>query len=160
MTDPHSWRWTLRREKDQATRFQHLMFWQTLLYQPFFEQQRIFKDFRRNRPYHVSERIAGNLHLPTSSPDVVLSLVDLETGQVMEEQILSVREELAALELATKTPGTYEMQISCRCEDMPDLRHPVVVVDEWLELHRTGWQIDWLAKVASSTEGKMIEVLQ
>ena len=78
----------------------------------------------------------------------------------MEEQILSVREELAALELATKTPGTYEMQISCRCGDMPDLRHPVVVVDEWLELHRTGWQIYWLAKVASSTGGKMIEVLQ
>ena len=160
VTDPHSWRWTLRREKDQATRFQHLMFWQTLLYQPFFEQQRVFTDFRRTRPYHVSERIAGNLHLPTSSPDVVLRLVDLETGQVIEEQILSVREELAALELATKMPGSYEMQISCRCKDMPDLRHPVVIVDEWLELHRTGWQMDWLAKVASSTGGKMIEVFQ
>jgi hypothetical protein len=108
----------------------------------------------------VSERIAGNLHLPTSSPDVVLRLVDLETGQVTEEQVLSVREELAALELATKMPGNYEMQISCRCKDMPDLRHPVVIVDEWLELHRTGWQMDWLAKVASSTGGKMIEVFQ
>ncbi|MEC8284973.1 MAG: hypothetical protein VX024_10615, partial [SAR324 cluster bacterium] len=36
VTDPHSWRWTLRGEQNQATRFQHLMFWQTLLYQPFF----------------------------------------------------------------------------------------------------------------------------
>ena len=52
------------------------------------------------------------------------------------------------------------MQISCRCDDMPDLKHPVVIVDEWLELHRTGWQMDWLAKVASSTGGKMIEVFQ
>ena len=100
------------------------------------------------------------LHLPTSSSDVALRLVDLETGQVMEEQILSVREELASLELVTKMPGTYEMQISCRCKDMPDLRHPVVIVDEWLELHRTGWRMDWLAKVASSTGGKMIEIFQ
>ena len=160
VADPHSWRWNLRVEKDQATRFQHLMFWQTLLYQPFFEQQRVFSDFRRTRPYHVSERIAGNLHLPTSSPNVVLRLVDLETGQAMEEQILRVHKELAALELITQLPGTYEMQISCRCDDMPDLKHPVVIVDEWLELHRTGWQMDWLAKVASSTGGKMIEVFQ
>ena len=102
VADPHSWRWNLRVEKDQATRFQHLMFWQTLLYQPFFEQQRVFSDFRRTRPYHVSERIAGNLHLPTSSPTVVLRLVDLETGQAMEEQILKVHKELAALELITQ----------------------------------------------------------
>ncbi len=160
VTDPHSWRWNRRGKKDQTIRFQHFMFWQTLLYQPFFEQQQVFTDFRRTRPYHVSERIAGNLHLPTSSPDIFLRLVDLETGQTIEEQVLSVREELATLDLVTKLPGTYEMQISCRCKDMPDLKHPVVIVDEWLELHRIGWQMDWLAKIASSTGGKMIKVFQ
>jgi hypothetical protein len=87
-------------------------------------------------------------------------LFDLETGQNVEEQLLSVRAKIAQVELTTNLPGTYEMKISCGCEDMPDLQHPIVIVDQWPELHRIGWQMDWLAHVASSTGGKMIKFFQ
>lgn len=158
VTDPHTWRWSQSAEEQTSLRYQHLMFWQTLLYQPFYEQQQVFAEFQRSRPYHVDDQIAGNLHLPTEASEVMMELVDLETGQIAEEQVLAVQQGKAPLELVNRIPGSYEMRIRCRCTDMPELRQPLVIVEEWLELHQTGWNREWLTTVSSSTGGQMIEL--
>ncbi len=160
VTDPFTWRWTQPEAADQPPRQQHTMFWQTLLYQPFFERQQVFEDFRNHRPFHLSDQIAGNLHLPTQSKTATLHVVDLQTGQTVEELELTVQSQTALLELPTKQAGTYEMRVRCECDDMPELRHPLIIVDEWLELHRTRANTLWLKSLSSATGGRLISLQQ
>ena len=151
-----SWQWNHTNWNTTDLRF--AMFWQTLLYQPRYEQQKVFREFRQNRPYHVNQQIAGHLSVSTESTKVFLEIRDQQTDLLIEEQNLIVIDQVAYVELPSLRPGHYELQLSCRCNDMKDLVHPIMIVDEWMELHNTSANMKWLQQITYRTGGRMYSV--
>ena len=58
------------------------------------------------------------------------------------------------LKLPKLEPGSYRLEVSCGCEDMEDVSHPLLVVSEWQEMKRIGPYHAWLEWLSRETGGR------
>lgn len=152
--DPISWRW--RYEPSSAvTDHRYALFWQSLLYQPLHERQRMFWALQSLRPRHRSESIEGTLHLPTHSDTVQLTVTEQQLGQKVYEEALAVSNQTTYIRLSDLPPGQYELNLSCGCSDMRDATLPLVVVGDWLEAHDLRRNDAWLHVLTRQTGGRL-----
>ena len=152
--DPVSWRW--RFQPAFEADHQYALFWQSLLYQPLYEQQRMFWELNSLRPRHTSEQVEGSLHLPTRSPTVQAKVVEQQLGQVLFEEALAVSDQNTYIRLPKLEPGQYVLQISCGCNDMPDASLPLVIVGDWLEARDLSRNDAWLRMLTQQTGGRFL----
>ena len=162
--EPQSWTWKLDPSKKgsqpetgedwKGIRHRHASFWQTLLFQPIRERKRIFRDFSPGRPYHESETIEGWIHLRTRSSSAVFRLVEQSNSETRFEVELPLSQGQTQLKLPKLEPGSYRLEVSCGCEDMEDVSHPLLVVSEWQEMKRIGPYHAWLEWLSRETGGR------
>ncbi len=171
LLDPDSWRWqhdigrfpsmssttrSIPVNEYTGINYQHTVLWQALLTQPFHQRKRIFRDFSPGRPYHEEEAISGRLFVPTRAKKITAILVEQTRNQTLFQDQLDVHQGEAVLVLPRLDPGSYLLDLSCDCSDMPDVSHPLEVVGDWLELIETAPNLDWLRTLALNTGGRMI----
>ena len=152
--DPISWRWRYE-PANAVTDHRYALFWQSLLYQPLHERQRMFWALQSLRPRHRSESIEGLLHLPTHSDTVQLTVTEHQLGQKVYEEALAVSNQTTYIRLSDLQPGQYELNLSCGCSDMRDATLPLVVVGDWLEAHDLRRNDAWLNALTQQTGGRL-----